>query len=368
MLKICQEKNLSSGDRPDIKNLTPEELSAWLKDNGVDAYRTRQIFKWIYIRNADRFEDMTDLGKDLRARLAATFSIPRLAVQKVETAGDGTSKFLFRLSDGAHIESVLIPERDHDTLCISSQVGCAMGCAFCRTARGGFIRNLTAGEILSQVRDISRLAPDRRLTNVVFMGMGEPLANYENVVNALKMMTENDCGMKFSSRKVTVSTAGWVPKMMDLGKDTRVSLAVSLNATQNETRDLLMPVNHRYPLETLLEACLQYPLPPTRRITFEYVLLAGINDTPEDARRLSKLLAPLRAKVNLIPFNAFEGAAFHRPEEARILNFQNILMKKNLTAIIRSGKGRDISAACGQLAANAMMRRAECRSKCHPSP
>jgi 23S rRNA (adenine2503-C2)-methyltransferase len=230
-----------------------------------------------------------------------------------------------------------------------------MGCAFCRTAKSGWIRNLTTGEILSQVQDICRTAPDRRITNIVFMGMGEPLANSENLISALTILTDSDWGMKFSSRKVTVSTAGLVPKMADLGMRTRVSLAVSLNATQNETRDALMPINRRYPLEALVEACRRYPLPPTRRITFEYVLLEGINDTPADARRLLTLLAPLRAKVNLIPFNPFEGASFRRPEEARILNFQNILMEKNLTAMIRPGKGKEISAACGQLSANTFL-------------
>jgi len=362
MIELCQEKR-NAQEAPDIKDMSLEDLFAWLSEKGIERYRARQIFKWIYIRNVDRFEDMTDLGKDIRTLLSTAFSIRRLMTQEVETAEDGTSKFLFRLSDGAHIESVLIPERDHDTLCVSSQVGCAMACAFCRTAQGGFIRNLTTGEILSQVLDISKKAPERRITNIVFMGMGEPLANYDNVVQAWTTLTDSDCGLKFSSRKVTVSTAGLVPKMADLGKDTRVSLAVSLNATRNETRDLLLPINRRFPIETLLEACRRYPLQPTRRITFEYVLLAGINDTPEDARRLARMLSGIRAKVNLIPFNEFPGAPFRRPGEEALLGFQKILIEKHLTVMIRESKGKAISAACGQLAGNALPVQEECPSK-----
>ena len=362
MFQCCQEKSVLT-DKPDIKDLTQDRLAAWLEEKGIERYRVQQIFKWIYIRQVDRFQEMTDLGKDLRDRLASCFSIRRLTVQKLQTADDGTRKFLFRLADGAHVESVLIPERDHETLCISSQVGCAMGCAFCLTARGGFIRNLTTGEMLSQVRDVCRTALKDRITNIVFMGMGEPLANYDHLVDSLEILTDSDCGLKFSNRKITVSTAGLVPKMADLGRDTLVNLAVSLNATQNPTRDLLMPINRRFPLEALLDACRRYPLPPTRRITFEYVLLADINDTPEDARRLSKLLSPLKAKVNLIPFNEFEGATFRRPREEQILGFQKILIEKNLTAVIRSSKGTKISAACGQLSANALPRQEDCFSK-----
>ncbi len=333
--------------------MSPKDLACWLEKSGEKPYRARQILKWIYGRQTDRFEDMTDLKKGLRARLAAAFSNVRLKLLKVERAKDGTEKFRFGLADGARVESIRIPERDHDTLCISSQVGCAMGCAFCLTARLGWIRNLTPGEILSQVRDICRASPRRRITNIVFMGMGEPLANLDNVCRALEILTQSAFGLGFSHRKITVSTAGVVPKMAELGRKTRVNLAVSLNATQNKTRDFLMPVNRRFPLERLLEACRAYPLPPTRRITFEYVLLKGINDTLDDARRLSRLLGPLRAKINLIPFNEFEGAPFQRPEEGHILAFQKVLLDRHMTAIIRASKGSEISAACGQLGAPA---------------
>ncbi len=348
---ICQEKS-DPFDKPDIKELTLDALAEWLSQRGIERYRAQQIFKWIYIRQAEGFEAMSDLGKNLRKTLSSFFSIRRLFLQEVQIAEDGTRKFLFRLADGHHVESVLIPERDHQTLCISSQVGCAMGCTFCATARGGFIRNLTTGEILSQVRDLQKETSQSPITNIVFMGMGEPLANYDALIEALGILTDSDCGLKFSNRKITVSTSGLVPKMADLGRDTRVNLAVSLNATQNATRNDLMPVNRRFPLEALLDACRRYPLPPTRRITFEYVLLEGVNDTPEDARRLCSLLGPIRAKVNLIAFNEFEECTFKRPEEGRVLRFQKFLVDRNLTAVIRSSKGTEISAACGQLNAN----------------
>ena len=297
---------------------------------------------------------MTNLKKDLRQRLAAVFDIGRLHRRTCETAADGTRKYLFELVDGERIESVLIPERDHYTLCLSTQVGCAQGCRFCLTASGGLGRNLTQGEILAQVRDIRfDLEQPENLTNIVFMGMGEPLANYRNLIGAIGLLQDNKVGFGFSKRKITVSTAGLVPRLADLGRDTDVGLAVSLNATDNETRSRLMPINRRYPLEVLLEACRRYPLAPQRRITFEYILLAGINDSPADARRLSALLRPIRAKINLIPFNDHPGSEFRCPDEGTILAFQKVLVDQRYTAIIRRSKGREISAACGQLRARA---------------
>ena len=293
---------------------------------------------------------MTNLKKALRERLAADFDIGRLVLKARQTAADGTRKFLFALTDGEQIESVLIPERDHFTLCLSSQVGCAQDCRFCLTASGGFRRNLSQGEILAQVRDIRReLDHPERLTNLVFMGMGEPLANYRSLVGAIGLLLDNRVGFGFSKRKITVSTAGLVPRLADLGRDTDVGLAISLNAADNETRSRLMPINRRYPLEALLEACRRYPLAPQRRITFEYILLAGINDRPDDARRLADLLRPLRAKINLIPFNEHAGCRFRRPDESTVLAFQKILTDRPYTAIIRHSTGQEISAACGQL-------------------
>jgi 23S rRNA (adenine2503-C2)-methyltransferase len=295
---------------------------------------------------------MTNLKKGLRERLAGAFAIGRFNLKTRETAADGTRKFLFELGDGEHIESVLIPERDHFTLCLSSQVGCAQDCRFCLTARGGFRRNLSQGEILGQVRDIRRgLEQPARLTNLVFMGMGEPLANYRNLIGAIGLLKDNQVGFGFSKRKITVSTVGLASRLADLGRDTDVGLAISLNATDNETRTRLMPINRRYPLEVLLEACRRFPLASQRRITFEYILLAGINDTPADARRLAELLRPIRAKINLIPFNEHGGCGYRRPDEATIQAFQKILVDRRYTAIIRQSKGQEISAACGQLRA-----------------
>jgi 23S rRNA (adenine2503-C2)-methyltransferase len=292
------------------------------------------------------------LSKENRKLLFSRFSIDRLEKIRIEKSRDGSKKYLFRLPDGNLIESVLIPERGHYTLCISSQVGCALGCRFCLTGQGGLARNLTSGEIIAQVRDIQEaLDESRHLTNIVLMGMGEPLANYGNVVKAIDTLTDNALGLGFASRRITLSTSGLVDRLSDLGRDTEVSLAISLNAADNKTRDWLMPINQKYPIERLLEACRRYPLKPHRRITFEYILLKGINDSEKDAHRLAELLRPLRAKINLIPFNAFEGSEFRRPDESVITRFLQILLKSSYTAIIRRSKGEDISAACGQLRA-----------------
>jgi 23S rRNA (adenine2503-C2)-methyltransferase len=329
-----------------------EQLVAWLTARGIAAYRADQIQKWVYLRQVDSFDLMTDLAKDIRELLSQNFVVGRLQAEKLETSRDGSRKYLFKLNDGRWIETVLIPERDHYTLCVSSQVGCAQGCLFCLTAAGGFERNLTRAEIIAQVRDIKRGLDDpKRLRNIVFMGMGEPLANYNNLVSALDTITDNDAGLRFASRRITVSTAGLVPKLAALGRDTKVNLAISLNATDNETRSRLMPINRAFPLEALLEACRQFPLPPARRITFEYILIKGVNDSVDDARRLAKLLQPIRSKINLIPFNPHEGCDFQRPDEAAIQAFYDVLFAKNYTVIIRRSKGQDISAACGQLRA-----------------
>jgi 23S rRNA (adenine2503-C2)-methyltransferase len=344
----------------DIKELTRPELVDWLAAAGVAPYRAGQIFKWIYLRQAESFAEMSDLNRDLRQRLAERFTIGRLGIARVEASRDGSRKFLLRLADDRRIESVLIPEKDHYTLCISSQVGCAQGCRFCLTAREGFIRNLTMGEIIAQVRDAVVEIPasdPRRLTNLVFMGMGEPLANLTNVIRALGVILDAECGLKFSSRRVTLSTAGLVSRLGRLGRETDVNLAISLNAADNKTRDALMPINRKHPIEDLIAACRDYPLKPRRRITFEYILIRGVNDRDEDARRLARRLGPVRAKVNLIPFNKHGGSPFRRPDEARILSFQKVLTDRNYTAVVRYSKGQDISAACGQLNARGAGRR-----------
>jgi 23S rRNA (adenine2503-C2)-methyltransferase len=339
-----------------ILDLPRDDLELWLDNRGIRPFRAGQIFKWLYIRQAETFEQMTDLSKELRKELSDHFVIKRLILAKRLVSADTTQKFLFKLADGQHIESVLIPEKDHFTLCVSSQVGCAQNCGFCLTAKGGFIRNLNVCEIIAQVRDaryylIQKNVDPLKLSNIVFMGMGEPLANYKNLIKALKIITDSDYGLKFSPRRVTVSTSGIVPKITQLGLDTVVNLAVSLNATTDEMRSRLMPVNLKYPISRLLEACRTFTMKPRNKITFEYILMKGMNDTKEDALRLVKLLAPIKAKVNLIPFNEYDNSIFKRPSRKEISDFLQILLDRNLTAITRKSKGDDILAACGQLKA-----------------
>jgi 23S rRNA (adenine2503-C2)-methyltransferase len=336
-------------EKKDIKDLSLEELASWFEARKIAPYRAGQVFRWIYQHQTDDFDKMTNLGKEARQILAQAFEIGRLEIAATEVSKDGSRKFLLRLKDDCHVECVLIPEKNHDTLCISSQVGCAQGCRFCMTAKGGLVRNLTSGEIIAQVRDVMRAAPDRRLTNIVLMGMGEPLANYRNVIKALDIITNADTGLGINSRRVTLSTAGLTPRLADLGRDTDVNLAISLNAADDATRSRLMPINRKFQIADLLAACARYPLKPRRRITFEYILIKGINDADEDAQRLAVLLAPLRAKINLIPFNEHPESNFKRPDEERVRQFQEILVKQNYTAVVRHSKGRDISAACGQL-------------------
>ena len=342
---MIHESNITN-----IMELTKDQLVSWLKDHDIEAYRAKQIMKWIYFRQADDFEIMTDIKKEFRQLFSLNFRIDRLEKKQIETSHDGSRKYLLKLFDGQCIESVLIPEKNYYTLCISSQVGCAQGCSFCLTAKGGFVRNLTKGEILAQVRDIMNdLNDSEKLKNIVMMGMGEPLANYKNVVGAINIITDARCGLAFSNNKVTLSTAGLAPRLLDLSRDTNVNLAISLNATDNKTRDMLMPINKKYPLEILLDACRKYMLHPRQSIMFEYILLKNINDSPDDANRLANLLRSIKAKINLIPFNEYEGSEFKQPEEDVISNFKEILRKNNYIVVIRRSKGRDISAACGQL-------------------
>jgi len=337
-------------NREDIKDLSTDRFVSWLENHGMGAYRANQVLKWVYGRQEDTFGNMTDLALDLRALLSAQFTVGRLELTQVESSEDGSKRFLFGLRDGNRIESVLIPEGNRNTLCISSQVGCALGCRFCLTGKGGLVRNLTPGEIVAQVRDILHI-PDgtHHLTNIVLMGMGEPLANYRNVIQALATLTDGDTGLGFSPRRITVSTAGLSSRLPDLSRDTAVNLAVSLNATDDRTRNRLMPINRTYPIGTLLDACRQYRLPPGRRITFEYVLIRGVNDSPENAKRLVNLLRSIYCKVNLIPLNTYSGCDFRRPEPGHIDAFKEILENGKCKVIIRKSRGQDISAACGQL-------------------
>ncbi len=330
----------------DIKELTPTELVAFLGGLGKEKFRAGQIMRWVYQRGVTDFAQMTDLAREFRAELARRSFVSDWEPEHVETSRDGTKKYLFRLADGESVESVRIPmEGERATLCISSQVGCAMQCEFCLTGNFGLTRNLTAGEIVNQVCAALKDGP---INNIVFMGMGEPLHNLDNVIRALEILYAEQ-GLDFSPRKVTVSTSGLVPEMRRIGQAVRANLAVSLNATTDEVRDRLMPLNRRYPLAELMKACREYPLAPRARITFEYILIRNVNDSVEDARRLVKLLHGVRAKVNLIVYNEHEGSGLRAPDEATVEAFQKYILDRNIVAVRRASKGQDISAACGQL-------------------
>src|SRR5210317_97154 len=330
----------------DLKNLTPDALVEFLAGMGKEKFRAGQIMLWIYQRGVTDFAEMTDLAKTFRDELEERSYVSKFTPPAVEVSPDGTRKFLFRLDDGKSVETVLIPmEGDRNTLCISTQVGCAMQCSFCLTGTFGLERNLSAGEIVNQVCAVRK---DFTVNNIVLMGMGEPLHNLDNVVTALEILYA-PAGFDYGSRRITLSTCGLVPEMLELGRRIKVGLAVSLNATTDEVRDQLMPVNRRYPLAELMKACRQFPLPPHQRITFEYILIRGVNDSQADARRLVKLLHGIKGKVNLIPFNEHAGSEFKAPDEQAIRSFQTYLLDRQIVAIRRAGKGQDISAACGQL-------------------
>ena len=319
---------------------------------GQAPFRARQIQKWLYKGITD-FQAMTDIGREIRELLLEKSFISHLALLERQQSVDGSEKFSFRLADGEVIESVLIPETDHYTLCLSSQVGCAQNCRFCLTAQKGLHRNLTPAEIVNQILAVRDLVPNKpAITNLVFMGMGEPLANFPNLIKAITIILA-PWGLNFSSRRVTVSTAGLVPLIPALGKAVRVNLAVSLNAPNDTLRRRLMPGTQKYSLNQVLEACRAFPLPPHRRITFSYVLLKGINDSPDQARALARLLRGLRAKINLIAFNPHPDLPFQRPDPEAVQIFQDILVQAHYTTLIRESRGSDISAACGQLAGEA---------------
>ena len=347
--------------RADLRDFGLEELERVVAEAGERSFRAKQLAGWIYGRGIESFDAMLDLPKPFREDLKHHFKIGSGAMATVARSSDDTRKLLVRLADGEAIESVIIPSRELEatpageklnqriTLCMSSQAGCAMACEFCATARMGLHRNLTVGEIVSQVFLARKeLDADEHLTNYVFMGMGEPLANYPRLIKALTIMT-SEWGMGISPRRITVSTVGIVPMMERLVTEIPVHIAVSLHATTNELRDRLAPINKRYPLEVLLDACKRLPLKQRERITFEYVMLRGVNDSIDDAKRLVKLLSPVRGKVNLIFFNAFDASGFATSSRAAVEAFQAILRKGNLTATIRESRGLDIAAACGQL-------------------
>ncbi len=339
-------------EKQNIINLSDQKLTDWFKINKIAPYHLKQVKKWIYIQNSKSFYEMTDISKITRELLEKNFHIGSLEKSKIYKSEDGCRKYLFKLKDSNFIESVLIPEKNHYTLCISSQVGCAQGCRFCQTAKLGFVRNLSKEEIISQILNIKTdIKKRQKLTNIVFMGMGEPLANLSNIISALNIITDSNTGLCFSKRRVTVSTCGIASNFQKLAQNTQARLAVSLNAADNKIRDRLMPINKKYPIEILIDACKNYPLKQRDRITFEYILLKNINDSEKDAKKLIKLLNGVKGKVNLIPFNKYPQSDFEASSNDTILQFQKILSDNNITAIIRNSKGSDISAACGQLAA-----------------
>ncbi len=334
-----------------------QEIHAALADLGEARYRARQIYKGIYRLRYSSWEEFTDLPKSLRRRLQEGFAITCPKIDRTFKSVDGTRRYLLEVPPAMKIESVFIPESARDTICISTQVGCAIGCLYCATGKLPMRRNLGAGEVVGQVLALqSDLGTAARRLNVVIMGMGEPLHNYDNVMKAIRLMTDPD-GMSISPRRITLSTSGVVPAIQKLASEPVIpNLAISLNATTDEVRDVLMPINRKWNIAALVDACRDFPLDRRRRITFEYVLIKGVNDSEKDALRLARLLRGLRKKVNLIPLNADPWIPFTSPGEDRVLAFQRVLVDHNVTAHIRRPRGADVSAACGMLAGRDLAR------------
>lgn len=382
--------------KPNIKDLSLQEFEAYLTERGIPSYRAKQVWQWLYQKRVTSFAAMTNLSASLRSQWGEDFSISRLSVLRRSESRDGTVKFLFGLDDGNAIESVLIPEAKRLTLCISTQAGCGFGCAFCATALMGLKRNLRASEIVDQVLEAGRTLStqpslegsdphpalslqgrgqereeraglpllsfppspsgrgkgeggEARITHVVLMGMGEPLANYAQTIRALEAISDTAWGIGISPRRITLSTVGLVPQMERLMEETRVNLAISLHAPSERLRGELMPVNRKYSLQQLIDACRSLPIPRRKRITFEYVLLRGVNDSGEHAEQLCELLKGIRCKVNVIPFNPHPGSPFQRPTDAETERFQNVLRARGVQVNVRRPRGDDIQAACGQL-------------------
>jgi 23S rRNA (adenine2503-C2)-methyltransferase len=337
-------------ERRSLVELERHQLEAALADRGHDRFRARQIFAWIYRRGVTDAERMTDLPRALRASLTGDFSLATPAIGRRERSSDGTEKFLLTLADGRQVEAVFIPDTPAMTFCISTQVGCAMACAFCLTGKMGLVRNLSAGEIVGQVRVLAgALDLGEKPFNIVLMGMGEPLHNYDETMKALRILADEH-GFALPPRRVTLSTVGLLPALERLAREPIMpNLAISLHAPTDATRGELVPLNRKYGVAEIVDACKRFPLKRRGRITFEYVLLAGVNDSPQDARQLAKLLAGVKSKVNLIPLNAAAGIPFERPSDAAIDRFAAILAERGLTVSVRKSRGRDIRAACGQL-------------------
>lgn len=346
--------------KKNILDFTRDELENIISPK----FRSKQIYQWIYQKYVDDFKKMSNLPKELQKRLSDEFEIDALKIEKVEYSKDGSKKYLFRLKDDHTIESVLLPmkkeKRDENgklvhhtryTVCVSSQVGCKVGCLFCLTAKDGFIRNLTSGEIVSQVLEIKRdnnISSNRRV-NIVYMGMGEPLDNLDNVSKAIKILSD-EYGLSISPRRQTISTSGLAPKIEKLGKmNLGVLLAISLHAVDDSLREKLMPINRAYNIESIIKAVKNFPIDQRKRVMFEYLIIKDLNDNISSAKKLVKLLNGIKAKVNLILFNPYPGSQFKRPELNRVIDFQKYLLDRGVLCTIRESKGLDISAACGQL-------------------
>ncbi|MAW52365.1 MAG: 23S rRNA (adenine(2503)-C(2))-methyltransferase RlmN [Geminicoccus sp.] len=358
----------ADGQKINLIGIPREQLAGMLEERGHKNFRTKQLWHWLYWQGVTDFDAMSNLSKDFRRQLADEFVIERPTVSEALNSVDGTAKWLLKFPDGNEVETVHIPEADRGTLCVSSQVGCTLTCTFCHTGTQRLVRNLTASEVVGQLmlaRDAFGEWPtpsdhSRMITNVVMMGMGEPLYNYDNVAAALRIVMDGE-GISLSKRRITLSTSGVVPAMRKCGEELNVNLAVSLHAVDNDTRDAIMPINKKYPLEELLDACSTYPgVTNARRITFEYVMLKGINDSDADARQLVRLLRGIPSKINLIPFNPWPGSDYECSSARRIASFQSIVQEASMSAPVRTTRGEDILAACGQLKSESQkMRRSE---------
>ena len=355
-LNVADAAASTDGARMALLGMDIAELEAAVTGAGLQKFRARQLWRWVWRHGLTSFDEMSDLGKPVREQFAAMFSLDRPTVTRRLQSTDGTIKWLLRFADGNEAETVYIPDNDRGTLCISSQVGCTLTCSFCHTGTQKLVRNLTAAEICGQVMlamdelgDWPAGKPERRLTNIVLMGMGEPLFNYDNVVTAMRIIMSGE-GVGLSKRRITLSTSGVVPEIIRCGGDLGVNLAISLHAVRDELRDELVPINRKYPLAELIEACRNYPgLSNARRITWEYVMLDGVNDSDEDCAALLKLIKGIPSKLNLIPFNPWPGSPYECSSDKRIEAFAAKVLKAGYASPVRTPRGRDILAACGQL-------------------
>ena len=366
MLELVEDKY-----QENIIGLSREEIGDRFLSLGLQKFRIGQVWHWLYHKGVASFEEMTTLSKKVRAQLGQTFSIKRPMVSEKQTSADGTIKWLLQFEDGVKAETVFIPEEDRGTLCISSQVGCTLNCSFCHTGTQKLVRNLSSSELVGQILiafDELSAWPSaqigRPLTNIVLMGMGEPLYNLDNVIKALKIIMDNE-GISISKRRITLSTSGIVPEFSRCGLETDVNLAISLHAVTDDVRDILEPINKKYPIKDLLDACREYPgVSNSRRITFEYVMLKGINDSTSDAKALIKLMEGIPAKINLIPFNPWPGSPYECSDKNQIEEFAKIVLNAGYPSPVRTPRGDDILAACGQLkSASVKERSKKSRSK-----